>query len=68
MVVNRKVQRKSYGNEFLGFFEDYMKSEGYINLVFYADHPAALAIFRKRGYKEVGHLKGRKEYVFCLMR
>jgi len=55
---------KGYGNEFLDFFEVYMKSEGYFDLVFYADHPAALAAFRKHGYKEGGYLAGSKECVF----
>jgi ribosomal protein S18 acetylase RimI-like enzyme len=55
---------KGYGNKFLDFFEAYMKSQGHVDLVFYADHPAALAIFRKRGYKEGGYLVGSKEYVF----
>jgi len=43
-----------------------MKSKGNVDLVFYADHPAALATFRKHGYKEGGYLKGLKEYVFYL--
>jgi ribosomal protein S18 acetylase RimI-like enzyme len=60
----KKYRRKGYGNEFLDFFEAYMKSHGYSALVFYADHPAALAAFRKHGYKEGGYLKGSKEYVF----
>jgi ribosomal protein S18 acetylase RimI-like enzyme len=55
---------KGYGNEFLDFFETFMKSKGYSDLVFYADHPAALAAFRKHGYKEGGYLKRVKEYVF----
>jgi len=60
-----KYRGKGYGNEFLDFFEAYMKSKGYVDLVFYAHHPAALAAFRKRGYKEGGYLEGLKEYVFC---
>ena len=55
---------KGYGNEFLDFFEVYMKSKGYVDLVFYADHPAAMSAFRKHGYKEGGYLEGSKEYVF----
>ena len=55
---------KGYGNEFLGFFEGYMKSKGYADLVFYADHPAGLAAFRSHGYKEGGYVEGSKEYVF----
>jgi ribosomal protein S18 acetylase RimI-like enzyme len=55
---------RGYGNEFLDFFEGYMKSKGYVDLVFYTDHPAGLAAFRKHGYKEGGYLEGPKEYVF----
>lgn len=55
---------KGYGNEFLDFFEAWMKNHGHSDLVFYADHPAALAAFRKHGYREGGYLKGPKEYVF----
>jgi ribosomal protein S18 acetylase RimI-like enzyme len=55
---------KGYGNEFLDFFEVYMKSKRYVDLVFYADHPAALAAFRKHGYKEGRYLASSKEYVF----
>jgi len=61
-----KYRGKGYGNEFLDFFQAYMKSLGYADLVFYADHPAALAAFRKHGYREGGYLKGLKENVFCL--
>ena len=60
-----KCRGKGCGNEFLNFFETYMKSIGYSDLVFYADHPAALAAFRQHRYKEGGYVKGSKEYVFC---
>ena len=60
----KEYRQKGYGNEFFDFFEAYMKSKGYADLVFYADHPAALAAFRKHGYKEGGYLKGAKEYIF----
>ena len=60
-----KYRGKNYGNEFLDFFEAHMKSKGYTDLVFYADHPAALAAFRKRGYIEGGYLAESREYVFC---
>lgn len=55
---------KGYGNEFLDFFEAWMKNNGHADLLFYADHPAALAAFRKHGYKEGEYLEGSKEYVF----
>jgi len=60
----KNCRGKGYGNEFLDFFEAYMKSKGYADLVFYGDHPAALAAFRRHGYREGGYLKGPKEYIF----
>ena len=59
-----KFRGRGYGNDFLDFFETFMRSKGYADLVFYADHPAALTAFRKHGFKEGGYLKGSKEYVF----
>jgi hypothetical protein len=64
--VIENYRGKGYGNEFPGFFEAHMKSHGHANVVFYADHAAALAAFRKHGYREGGYLKGSKEYVFYL--
>ena len=60
----KEYRGKVYGSGFFDFFEAFMKSRGYVDLVFYADHPAALAAFRKHGYKGGGYLKGVKEYVF----
>jgi ribosomal protein S18 acetylase RimI-like enzyme len=59
-----KHRGKGYGNEFFDFFEAYMKSRGYVDLVFYAHHPAALAICRKHGYREGGYVPELKEHVF----
>ena len=55
---------RGYGNDFLDFFEAFMKSKGCSDLVFYADHPAALAAFRKHGYRGGKYLGGSGEYVF----
>jgi hypothetical protein len=41
-----------------------MKSKKHADLVFYAHHPAALAAFRKHGYREGGYLKGLNERVY----
>jgi BirA family biotin operon repressor/biotin-[acetyl-CoA-carboxylase] ligase len=59
---------KGYGERFFEFFEDYMRSKGYERIVFYANHPAALAICRKRGYKEGDsvNIDGVAEYIFYL--
>lgn len=57
---------KGYGEMFHDFFEEFIKAKGYSDIVFYAEHPAAVAICHKRGYEEGGYLKGLKEYVFSL--
>jgi hypothetical protein len=41
-----------------------MKGLGHADLVFYADHPALLATFRKRRCKEEGCLEGVRQYLF----
>jgi GNAT superfamily N-acetyltransferase len=57
---------KGYGEMFHDFFEKFMKDKGCSDIVFYAHHPAAVAICSKHGYKEGGYLKGLEEYVFYL--
>jgi GNAT superfamily N-acetyltransferase len=56
---------KGYGRPFFEFFEQFMKDKGYNSIIYYADHPAALAICRKRGYKE-DYLPKLKEYIFYM--
>ncbi len=49
----RKEHRgKDYGKLFFDFFEDFIAKKGHDAIVYYAYDPAALAICRKRGYKE----------------
>ena len=43
---------KGYGKEFFEFFEQFIRCKGYDSIVFYAYHPAAIAICRQRGYRE----------------
>ena len=59
---------KGYGKRFFEFFEEFVRDKGYDRIVFYANHPAALAICRKRGYKEGGcvDIDGVAEYIFYL--
>jgi len=59
---------EGYGERFFEFFEEYMRRKGYDRIVFYANHPAALAICRKRGHMEDGsiYIDGVAEYVFYL--
>lgn len=56
---------KGYGRPFFEFFEQFMRDKGYDSIIYYADYPAALAICRKRGYKE-DYLPKMKEYIFYL--
>jgi GNAT superfamily N-acetyltransferase len=63
--LRKKYRGKGYGRRFFEFFEEFIGEKGYDSIVYYADHPAALAICRKRGYKE-DYLKSEGEYVFCL--
>ncbi|MFQ5951638.1 MAG: GNAT family N-acetyltransferase [Candidatus Geothermarchaeales archaeon] len=50
---------KGYGERFFEFFEDFMEKRGHDSAVYYAYHPAAVAICRKRGYSEVSGLEAR---------
>jgi GNAT superfamily N-acetyltransferase len=62
----KEYKGKGYGDLFHDFFEKFMRERGYSDLIFYAHHPAAVAICRKCGYDEGGYLKGLREYVFHL--
>jgi len=63
--MRKKYRGKGYGKRFFEFFEDFIRKKGYDSIVYYADHPAAIAICRNRGWKE-GFLVKEKWYVFCL--
>lgn len=58
-----KHRGKGYGKRFFEFFEEFTRNKGYNSIVFYAFHPAAIAICRQRGYKE-DYLKKEAEHVF----
>lgn len=59
----KEYRGRGYGERFFDFFEQHIKNRGYDSIVYYADHPAAIAICRKRGYKE-DYVKSVGEYVF----
>lgn len=63
--LRKKRRGKGYGKRFFDFFEDFIRQKGYDSIVYYADHPAALAICRNRGWKEEFLVK-EKWHVFCL--
>jgi GNAT superfamily N-acetyltransferase len=66
ICLMEEYRGRGHGSEFFRFFESFMKSQGYEDIVFYAHHPAALAICRGRGYKEGAYLKELGEYAFSL--
>jgi GNAT superfamily N-acetyltransferase len=61
--LRQEFRGKGYGKRFFEFFEDFLKKRGYSSFVYYADHPAALAICRERGYKEA-FMEKERWYVF----
>ncbi|MHA2202845.1 MAG: GNAT family N-acetyltransferase [Candidatus Hodarchaeales archaeon] len=50
--LKEQFRGKGYGREFFEYFEEFILEKGFKNVVYYSDHPAALAICRNRGYKE----------------
>jgi len=61
--LREEYRGKGYGKRFFEFFEEFIRKKGYDSFVYYADHPAALAICRKKGYTE-DYLESEGEYVF----
>ncbi len=57
---------KGHGKEFFSFFEDFIREKGYEVIVYYSDNPAAIAICRKRGYREAIPL-GEGWHTFALL-
>jgi GNAT superfamily N-acetyltransferase len=53
---------KGYGKLFFNFFEGCMRDKGYDSVIYYAFDPAAVAICRKRGYKEAYGVKEAGPY------
>ena len=50
--LTKEHRGKGYGWQFFEFFEQFMRDKGYESIIYYAYNPAAIAICRKRGYKE----------------
>lgn len=71
--LKEEYRGKGYGKMFFEYFEEFVRAKGYNQIVFYAYHPAAIAICRKRGYREAYGLRlavhgGGVQtcFVFCL--
>lgn len=62
--LRKRYRGKGYGKRFFEFFEDFIMEKKYDCIVYYADHPAAIAICRKRGWRE-GFLAEKNWHVFC---
>lgn len=50
--LSEETRGKGYGKQFFDYFENMVRQKGYPSIVYYADHPAAMSICRRRGYKE----------------
>ena len=62
----KEYRGKGYGKEFSAFFEELIRNKGYDGVIYYADHPAAIAIYRQRGYGEECWTE-KDWYVFCIL-
>jgi len=60
--LKKEHRGKGYGKRFFDFFENYIERKGYDSIIYYAFDPAAIAICRKRGYKEAYGLKEAGPY------
>ncbi len=63
--LRKGYRGRGYGRKFFEFFEGFIRNRSYDSIVYYADHPAAIAICRERGYKE-GFLEKENMHVFCI--
>ena len=61
--LRQKYRGRGYGKQLFEFIEDFLRKRGYSSFVYYADHPAAIAICRTRGYKEA-FMEKEKWHVF----
>jgi len=52
LCLEEEKRGRGLGTFFFDYFENMVESRGIRYIVYYADHPAALSICRKRGYRE----------------
>ena len=66
--LEKKYRGKGYGKMFFEFFEAFARKRGFASIVYFTGDSTAMAICRKRGYKEVCLSFPEKEkwHVFCL--
>jgi len=63
--LRKEYRGRGFGKRFFEFFEEFLRSRGYDAIAYYADHPAAIAICRRRGYNEE-YWKEKSWHVFYL--
>lgn len=63
--LKSEYRGRGFGERFFEFFEELVRSRGDGAIVFYTDNPAAMAICRKREYKEE-YYKEEAWYIFYL--
>ncbi|MGD8565352.1 MAG: GNAT family N-acetyltransferase [Candidatus Bathyarchaeota archaeon] len=63
--LKKEFRGKGFGKRFFEYFEGFIRRKGYDSIVYYANDPAAIAICRKRGWKE-DLLTKENWSVFCL--
>jgi GNAT superfamily N-acetyltransferase len=62
--LKKENREKGYGKQFFKFFEKFVYDKGFDTLIYYTDDPAAIALCRKRGYKEEFN-EELKWFTFC---
>ena len=64
--LRTEKRRKGYGNRFFEFFDGFAAERGFDGIVYYTDDLSAMALCRKRGYREAPEpLEGEGWYVFA---
>jgi len=68
VLLEKKYRGKGYGKMFFEFFEAFAREKGFASVVYFTGDLAAMAICRKRGYKEacLSFQEKEKWHVFCL--
>jgi GNAT superfamily N-acetyltransferase len=64
--LRKEYRGKGFDEKSFEFFEEFMRSKGYNRTVYYTDHLAAVAICRRRGYKEEYWAGERNWHVFYI--
>jgi GNAT superfamily N-acetyltransferase len=55
----KKHRGRGHGKKFFKFFEEFVRTTDHDAIIYYAYHPAAIAICRQRGYEEAYGLEAK---------